>query len=69
MVVADHQSPAVQAGLDKLHLKLRARDILDPEEEWVLRRSVAEVKTLPAGKTIVRAGVTVSECTCCSKAW
>lgn len=46
-----------------LLLKLRARDVLSDKEEAVLRDSVAEEKTLPASKVIVRAGVTLSVCT------
>lgn len=44
-------------------MKLRARDLLGDEEERVLRATVAEVKDYPAARTIVRAGVTVSNCT------
>ena len=51
------------AGLDRLVLKLRRRDILSDEEERVLRASVAEVRTLPPGKLIVQAGTTLSHCT------
>lgn len=50
-------------GVDRLLQKLRARDILDEEEEAVLRRSVAEVREAPAGRTLIRAGVTTSEST------
>jgi CRP-like cAMP-binding protein len=50
-------------GMDRLLMKLRARDIVNDEEERVLRRSVREVKTVPAGRTIVKAGVTLSDCT------
>ena len=50
-------------GMDRLLLKLRARDVLGDEEERVLRNSLAEVKEFPAARTIVRAGVTVSNCT------
>lgn len=52
-----------EPGLDRLLQKLRARDILDREEERVLRHSVAEVRELPAGRIIVRSGVTISEST------
>lgn len=52
-----------EPGLDQLILKLRARDILDQEEEMVLRDSVVEVRELPAGKVVVRSGVMISEST------
>ena len=54
---------AAAAGLDRLILKLRRRDILSDEEERVLRASVSDVRVLPPGKLIARAGVTLSECT------
>lgn len=50
-------------GVDRLLMKLRARDIVSEGEEKLLRDGVEEVRTLPACKTIVRAGVTVSDCT------
>jgi CRP-like cAMP-binding protein len=50
-------------SLQALLLKLRARDLIDEEEEEVLRRSVATIRTLPAGRVIVRAGTTLSEST------
>ncbi|HEY0626052.1 MAG TPA: Crp/Fnr family transcriptional regulator [Allosphingosinicella sp.] len=46
-----------------LLMKLRARDVVSDEEEAVLRDAVAEEKALPAGKVIVKAGVTLSVCT------
>jgi CRP-like cAMP-binding protein len=46
-----------------LLLKLRARDLVSIEEEQVLRDAVAEVRTLPAGRVIVRAGTILSEST------
>lgn len=49
--------------MDRLLMKLRARDLVSDEEERALRRSVAEVKWLPANRTIVKAGVTLSCCT------
>ncbi|MBA3676133.1 MAG: Crp/Fnr family transcriptional regulator [Sphingosinicella sp.] len=54
------------SGSDPLHellLKLRARDVLSEEEEQILRDSIGEIKELPRAKVIVKAGVTVSECT------
>jgi CRP-like cAMP-binding protein len=50
-------------ALGGLLLKLRARDIVDEEEEQVLRRSISSVKELPAGRVIVRSGMTLSEST------
>ncbi len=43
-----------------LLLKLRVRDQLEPREEEVLRSAVAEIETFRGGKTIVRAGETLS---------
>jgi CRP-like cAMP-binding protein len=43
-----------------LLLKLRVRDLVVPEEEEVLRASVAEIREHPAGRTIVRSGTTLS---------
>ena len=54
---------ALTAGLDRLVVKLRRRDILSDEEERVLRASVSEVRELPPGKLIVRAGTVLSQCT------
>jgi CRP-like cAMP-binding protein len=51
------------AALRGLLLKLRARDILDAEEEAALRGSFSEIREIPAGKVVVRAGVALSECT------
>lgn len=45
----------------RLLLKLRARDIVSDHEENVLRGAIAEVREVPAGKTVVRAGVTLSD--------
>ena len=60
--MADSPGPrASDEALEPLFLKLRARDVLGPEEERVLRDSVAEIRELPAGRMIVRAGVTLSE--------
>jgi CRP-like cAMP-binding protein len=52
-------SQAVQALL----MKLRARDIVGPEEEAVLRASVSEIREHPAGRPIVRIGTTLSSST------
>ena len=43
-----------------LLLKLRIRDQVGEREEGVLRSAVAEVETFRAGKTIIRAGETLS---------
>jgi CRP-like cAMP-binding protein len=50
-------------ALRGLLLKLRARDIVDEEEEQVLRDAIGSVKELPAGRVIVRSGTTLSEST------
>ena len=42
--------------LGGLLLKLRARDLVSDEEEQVLRDLIAEIRELPAGRPIVRAG-------------
>ncbi|HYG46413.1 MAG TPA: Crp/Fnr family transcriptional regulator [Allosphingosinicella sp.] len=46
-----------------LLLKLRARDVVDREEEEMLRASVAEIREHPGGRTIVRSGTTLSAST------
>lgn len=46
-----------------LLLKLRVRDLVVPEEEEVLRASVAEIREHPAGRTIIRSGTTLSAST------
>ena len=51
------------ADADPVHrliLKLKARDALDPREEQRLRDAVSSIEEFPAGKTLVRAGVTLS---------
>ena len=50
-------------GIDRLLMKLRARDAVSDEEEKLLRSAIRETRQLPACKTIVRAGVTISDCT------
>ena len=52
-----------EQALAPLLMKLRARDRITPEEERILGDSISEIKELPAGKTIVRAGVDVHQCT------
>jgi CRP-like cAMP-binding protein len=49
--------------LRELLLKLRARDVISDEEEKVLRDAVSDYKEMPRAKVIVKAGVTVSNCT------
>ena len=51
------------AVLGGLLMKLRARDLVSAEEEQVLRDAVAEVRELPAGRVLVRAGTILSEST------
>ncbi|HEY0148088.1 MAG TPA: Crp/Fnr family transcriptional regulator [Allosphingosinicella sp.] len=43
-------------GFDRAVEKLRIRDAIGAEEEAVLRDAVVEVRELPAGKVVVRAG-------------
>ena len=50
-------------ALKGLLLKLRARDIVDEEEEQVLREAIGTIRELSAGRILVRAGVTLSEST------
>ena len=50
-------------ALGGLFLKLRVRDLISDEEEQVVRDAIAEVRELPAGKLIVRAGTILSEST------
>ncbi|HEY0446599.1 MAG: Crp/Fnr family transcriptional regulator [Alphaproteobacteria bacterium] len=49
-------------AVDTLLLKLRARDVVSDAEEQVLRRSVSEIREFAGNRTIVRCGVTLSEC-------
>jgi CRP-like cAMP-binding protein len=58
-LTAQDASRAVAALL----LKLRVRDVVSEEEEAVLRASVADIREHPAGKPIVRAGMTLSTST------
>ena len=58
--VSDREADEALRGL---LLRLRARDIVDEEEEAVLRDAIGSVKALPAGRVIVRAGTTLSEST------
>ena len=55
--------PQMERALAALLLKLRARDIVGAAEEGVLRESFSEIREIPAGKVVVRAGVALSECT------
>ncbi|HEY0413359.1 MAG TPA: Crp/Fnr family transcriptional regulator [Allosphingosinicella sp.] len=51
------------AALGPLLLKLRARDIVDAEEEQVLREAIGGMREAAAGKVIVRDRATLSEST------
>lgn len=46
--------------VDRLLRKLRARDVVSEREEQVLRDAVGGVDEVPAGRTVVRAGVTLT---------
>lgn len=50
-------------GIDALAEKLRARDSLSPDEEQVLRDSVADIRDYPAGRVLVRHGTLLTEST------
>ncbi|MDB5723190.1 MAG: Crp/Fnr family transcriptional regulator [Alphaproteobacteria bacterium] len=50
-------------GVDRLVMKLRARDLVSDEEEALLRSVFDESRSTAACKTLVRAGVTLSHCT------
>ena len=52
-----------EAALAPLLLKLRARDVIGDEEAKALRDSISEIREIPASKTIVRAGVQLTEST------
>ena len=52
-----------EAALAPLLMKLRARDRISAEEQQILADSIAEIREIPAGRTIVRAGVEVDKCT------
>jgi CRP-like cAMP-binding protein len=45
--------------IEKLLLKLRARDTVSAEEEQALRDTIVEVEDIPAKKTVVRRGETL----------
>ena len=49
------------AGVDLLLLKLRRRDVVGEQEERALRAAVSEIREYDAGRTIIRAGVTMNE--------
>jgi CRP-like cAMP-binding protein len=46
--------------IEKHLLKLRARDEIGPEEEHAIREAVAEIRDLPADKTVIEANRTLS---------
>jgi CRP-like cAMP-binding protein len=50
-------------AVETLLRKLSARDVLGPEEEEALVEGVGDILEHAAGRTIVRSGVTLSECT------
>lgn len=59
----NEEATAREDALQRLLLKLRARDVVTEEEEAVLRAAVAEIKEVADSKVIVKAGVTLSTCT------
>lgn len=54
---------AVEQALQMLLMKMRARDVVDADEEQVLREAISGVRELGAGRVIVRSGTTLSEST------
>jgi CRP-like cAMP-binding protein len=50
-------------GIERLLMKLRARDRVGDDEAALLESSVTEVRSIPACRTLIRAGVALSECT------
>ncbi|HEX8525859.1 Crp/Fnr family transcriptional regulator [Allosphingosinicella sp.] len=54
---------AEQDPVRLLLLKLRARDVVGAAEERALRDAVADIADVPAGRTLVRSGVTLSHST------
>ena len=50
-------------GVDRALAKLRARDLLSPEEEKVFRAAIGEPREVPAGRPIVRAGTPLTHST------
>ncbi len=52
-----------EAALQPLLLKLRVRDMINDEEARALRDSIAEIREVGAGKTLVRAGVPLAAST------
>lgn len=53
----------VDAAIAPLLLKLRARDVIGEDEEALLRAAVSEIRTHPAGKTVVAARTPLSHST------
>jgi CRP-like cAMP-binding protein len=60
---ADFTDADAASAVAPLLLKLRARDIVNQEEEEVLRASVAEIREHPPGRPIVRLGTSLSAST------
>lgn len=51
----------VEAPIEALLLKLRARDVVSAEEERALREAVSEIRDYDAGRTMIRSGAALSE--------
>lgn len=62
-MAADRPPPRDGDPLARLFLKMRARDPVSPEEERVVRESFTEFKDVPPNRVVVKAGITVSQCT------
>ena len=54
---------AEQPGIERALAKLRARDVLSEQEEKVFVDAIGEIKEIPADKTFIRAGTTLSHST------
>ena len=48
--------------IEKLLMKLRARDEVSPDEERALRHAIAETTTVAADRTIIRASEDLNQC-------
>ena len=60
---AEFTGAEAASAVRTLLLKLRARDVVDTEEEEVLRASIDEIREHPAGRPIVRMGATLTHST------
>ncbi|WP_243455851.1 Crp/Fnr family transcriptional regulator [Sphingosinicella sp. BN140058] len=59
-VIRADRMPVKDPGVERALAKLRARDVLSPEEERVFVESIAETREIAAHRQIVRAGTTLT---------